>query len=32
MVIAGAAGEDVGQVAFNGTFGSTRISAFHFGG
>lgn len=31
MVIAGAAGADVGRLAWNGTFGATRISAFHFG-
>jgi aromatic ring-opening dioxygenase catalytic subunit (LigB family) len=31
MVAAGAAGDDVGRVAWNGTFGSVRISAIHFG-
>jgi aromatic ring-opening dioxygenase catalytic subunit (LigB family) len=31
MVIAGAAGEDRGRVAWGGTFGRVRISAHHFG-
>jgi aromatic ring-opening dioxygenase catalytic subunit (LigB family) len=31
MVIAGAAGDDVAEVAWSGTFGGARISAFHFG-
>lgn len=31
MVIAGAAGEDVATVAFNGTFAGKRLSAYHFG-
>lgn len=31
MVVAGAAGEDVGRVAYSDTFMGTRISAFHFG-
>lgn len=31
MVIAGAAGEDRGALAYNGTVMSMRISAFHFG-
>ncbi len=31
MVIAGAAGEDVGRTAWNGTVFGMRISAFHFG-
>ncbi|MGE3277927.1 MAG: class III extradiol ring-cleavage dioxygenase [Vicinamibacterales bacterium] len=31
MVVAGAAGADVGRVAFNGTFGNAVISAFHYG-
>jgi len=31
MVVAGAAGADVGHVAFNGTFGGVRLSAVHFG-
>lgn len=30
MVIAGAAGDDVGTVAYNGTFGGLRLSAYHF--
>ena len=30
MVAAGAAGADRAHVAFNGTFGGTRLSAFHF--
>jgi aromatic ring-opening dioxygenase catalytic subunit (LigB family) len=30
MVAAGAAGDDRATVAFNGTFGRTRLSAFHF--
>ena len=30
MVVAGAAGDDVGTVAFNGTFGGLRLSAYHF--
>jgi aromatic ring-opening dioxygenase catalytic subunit (LigB family) len=32
MVAAGAAGDDRAILAFNGTFGGTRLSAFHFGG
>lgn len=31
MVIAGAAGADRGTVAFNGTFGGLRLSAYHYG-
>ena len=31
MVVAGAAGEDRGRVAFNGTFAGVRLSAYHFG-
>ncbi len=31
MVIAGAAGADVGRVAFNDDFGGVRLSAFHYG-
>ena len=31
MVIAGAAGEDVGRVAYNGSMGGWRLSAYHFG-
>lgn len=31
MVIAGAAGADVGRLAFNGAFSGARISAFHYG-
>lgn len=31
MVVAGAAGSDRGALAFNGTFGNARISAFRFG-
>lgn len=31
MVIAGAAGDDVGTVPYNGTFGGLRLSAAHFG-
>lgn len=31
MVIAGAAGEDRGQVAYNGTIMGLRLSAYHFG-
>ena len=30
MVAAGAAGSDRATLAFNGTFGGTRLSAFHF--
>lgn len=30
MVVAGAAGEDRATVAFNGTFGGLRLSAYHF--
>ncbi|MGV3625712.1 MAG: DODA-type extradiol aromatic ring-opening family dioxygenase [Archangium sp.] len=30
MVVAGAAGEDVGTVAYNGTFAGLRLSAYHF--
>ena len=32
MVIAGAAGEDRGRVAFSDTYGGFRVSALHFGG
>lgn len=31
LVAAGAAGSDRAKLAFNGTFGGTRLSAFHFG-
>jgi aromatic ring-opening dioxygenase catalytic subunit (LigB family) len=31
MVIAGAAGEDRGTVAYNGTFAGLRLSAYHYG-
>ncbi|HEX8698836.1 MAG TPA: class III extradiol ring-cleavage dioxygenase [Myxococcaceae bacterium] len=31
MVIAGAAGQDRGTVAFKGTFGGLRLSAYHYG-
>jgi aromatic ring-opening dioxygenase catalytic subunit (LigB family) len=31
MVIAGAAGDDRGVTAFNGTFAGVRLSAFHYG-
>lgn len=31
MVIAGAAGDDVGAIAWNGTFAGLRLSAHHFG-
>ena len=31
MVAAGAAGDDPAVLAFNGTFGGTRLSAYHFG-
>ncbi len=31
MVIAGAAGTDRGVVAYNGTFGGLRLSAYHYG-
>jgi aromatic ring-opening dioxygenase catalytic subunit (LigB family) len=31
MVVAGAAGDDVGHTAFNGTFADVRLSAFHYG-
>lgn len=31
MVIAGAAGEDRGTIAWNGTFGGLRMSAYHYG-
>lgn len=31
MVVAGAAGTDAATLAFNGTFGDLRLSAFHFG-
>lgn len=31
MVAAGAAGDDRGEVAYNGTFAGLRLSAFHFG-
>jgi len=30
MVAAGAAGEDVAQLAYNGTFANIRLSAYHF--
>ena len=32
MVIAGAAGDDRGRVAFNDTYGGFHVSAVHFGG
>ena len=32
MVATGAASEDAATLAFNGTFGGTRLSAYHFGG
>lgn len=32
MVTTGAAGTDAATLAFNGTFGGLRLSAFHFGG
>lgn len=32
MVVAGAAGEDRGRLAYNDVFGGVRLSAFHFGG
>ena len=32
MVATGAAGDDPARLAFNGTFGGTRLSAYHFGG
>jgi aromatic ring-opening dioxygenase catalytic subunit (LigB family) len=31
MVVAGAAGDDRATLAFSGTFGGTRLSAYHFG-
>jgi aromatic ring-opening dioxygenase catalytic subunit (LigB family) len=31
MVVAGAAGEDLGEIGFTGTFGGAWISAMHFG-
>lgn len=31
MVVAGAAGDDVGRLAYNGTFANVRLSAYHFG-
>ncbi|AKU89898.1 DODA-type extradiol aromatic ring-opening family dioxygenase [Vulgatibacter incomptus] len=31
MVVAGAAGDDQGVVAYNGSFASARLSAYHFG-
>ena len=31
MVVTGAAGDDAARLAFNGTFGGTRLSAFEFG-
>ena len=31
MVATGAAGDDAATLAYNGTFGGTRLSAFHFG-
>lgn len=31
MVIAGAAGDDRAEIAWNGTFGGWRLSAFHYG-
>ena len=31
MVIAGAAGEDLGRVGWSDAFGGARISAFHYG-
>jgi aromatic ring-opening dioxygenase catalytic subunit (LigB family) len=31
MVATGAAGDDPARLAFNGTFGGTRLSAYHFG-
>jgi aromatic ring-opening dioxygenase catalytic subunit (LigB family) len=31
MVVAGAAGADLGEVAYNGTFMGKRLSAYHFG-
>jgi hypothetical protein len=31
MVAAGAAGSDRATLAYNGTFGGARLSAFHFG-
>ena len=31
MVIAGAAGADRGQIAYNGTFAGLRLSAYHYG-
>ena len=31
MVATGAAGDDPATLAFNGTFGGTRLSAYHFG-
>lgn len=31
LIIAGAAGSDRGRVAYNGTFGGARLSAYHYG-
>ena len=31
MVATGAAGDDAARLAYNGTFGGTRLSAYHFG-
>jgi aromatic ring-opening dioxygenase catalytic subunit (LigB family) len=31
MVVAGAAGDDVGRLAWSDLFGGVRVSAFHFG-
>lgn len=31
MVVAGAAGDDIGSVAYNGTFAGLRLSAYHYG-
>jgi aromatic ring-opening dioxygenase catalytic subunit (LigB family) len=31
MVAAGAAADDAATLAYNGTFGGTRLSAYHFG-
>ena len=32
MVATGAAGDDAARLAYNGTFGGTRLSAYHFTG
>ena len=32
MVVAGAAGDDVGQVAYNQTITGVKLSGFHFSG